>query len=228
MLTPSSCRGRGLIFTRQSDELRKSLDSATKAYQGALSLGARGYLHGRGIGNEAIARYRLGVVDGSVADHNDYSGMISIPYLTRLGGVNGLKFRQAHECKPDCAHQKYLTPYPTRIYNPAAFDQADKLGYIAISEGEFDAMVLDLYCGIPAVGIPGVNTWTKHPEWKELFRGYSRVLMFADNDDPGRELSRAITRDCDNAHLISLASGNDVTDAFRATGRDTIRKEANV
>lgn len=217
-----------MTLTRQSDELRKSLDSAAKAYQAALTLGARGYLHGRGIGNEAIARYRLGIVDGSVTDHADYAGMISIPYLTRLGGVNGLKFRQAHECTETCEHQKYLTPYPTRLYNPIALDQADRLGYVAITEGEFDAVVLDLYCEIPAVGIPGVETWKKHPEWKELFRGYDRVFMFNDNDEPGRDLAKAVTRDLDNAHMVTLSAGKDVSAAFMASGAEQIRKEANV
>jgi DNA primase len=193
-----------------------------------MSLSVRAYLHGRGLDNKAIARYRLGVVDGSVADHSDYTGMVSIPYLTRLGPVNGLKFRQPHDCTETCGHQKYLTPYPTRLYNTLAFDRADKLGYIAVTEGEFDAEILDCYCDIPAVGIPGIETWKKHPEWRELFRGYDRVLMFRDNDDPGRELARAITKDLDNAHTITLSGGNDVTDAYRASGAEAIRKEANV
>lgn len=223
---------------RQSDELRNSLAAAAQSYQAALSPSARAYLDGRGIGPGAAERFRLGTVDGSVDEHADYAGMISIPYLTKLGGVNGLKFRQNHECQPECSHSKYLTPYPSRLFNTLAFDRADRLGYVGIAEGEFDALVLDFYCGIPAVGVPGVDTWKQHQEWKELFSGYSRVLIFHDNEpdkvkpdgrvyNPGRDLAKLILHDLDNSHMITLP-GKDPNETFLAVGRDEIRRIAGV
>jgi DNA primase len=196
-------------------------------YQAALRPSSRSYLHGRGIGDHVIERYRLGEVDGSDASHADYTGMLAIPYLTRLGGVVSLKFRRAHECSEFCEHARYISPYSTRIYNALAFDQADRLGCIGIAEGEIDAITLDGLCGIPAVGIPGVETWKAHPEWRELFRGYQRVLVFADGDDKGRELAQKILHDVDTGQVISLPA-KDANLTYLRYGSDIIRKAAGL
>lgn len=213
---------------RLSDEFRASLDSLTTRYQAALSPSGRSYLNGRGLGDEVIERYRLGEVDGHDASHADYTGMLSIPYCTRLGGVVSLKFRRPHECTDWCnGHAKYLGPYPTRLYNTLAFDRADRLGYIGVTEGEFDAEILDGLCGIPAVGIPGVETWKAHREWPELFKGYQRVLVFADDDEPGRGLAKAILHDVDTATVISLPA-KDPNAAYLAVGAQEIRRITGV
>ena len=196
-------------------------------YQKAMGPDVRSYLNGRGISNEAIASYRLGQVDGSVDDHASYVGMISLPYITKLGGVVALKFRQPHDCNQLCEHSKYLTPYPTRIYNPVAFDAADRLGLIGITEGEIDALTLDGLCGIPAVGIPGVETWTKHSEWKELFRGYTKVIVFRDDDEPGERLAAAILRDIDTAQVVRFPM-KDANATYVALGANEVRRLAGV
>lgn len=218
-----------------SDEFRESLESAAYRYEIALAsaLPALNYLHGRGILPATAAAYRLGVVDGTIPEHASYAGWISIPYLTRLGGVVSLKFRRLGGGEP-----KYLTPYPTRIYNALAFDKAERWGYIGITEGEFDSIILDGVCGIPAVAVPGAETWKAHPEWKELFRGFSRVLIFQDQDEdrtgpdgrvrnPGRELAELIVRDLDTAHVVSLPA-KDVNDTYLQYGADTIREVAGL
>lgn len=178
--------------------------------------------------------YRLGVVDGGIAEHAPYAGWISIPYLTKLGGVVQLKFRRLSG-----DGSKYMkTPGPPRIYNTIALDYADQFGYVAICEGEFDALILDRYCNIPAVGIPGVDTWKDRPEWREMFAGYSRVLVFPDQEpdktrpngtkhNPGRELGERILRDLDTAHLVKLPA-KDVNEAYLQFGADAIREVAGV
>lgn len=214
-------------MSRLSDEFRRSLDSMAGKYQKAMDHAVRSYLNGRGISNEAIASYRLGQVDGSADEHEAYVGMISLPYITRLGGVVALKFRQAHECSSACEHSKYLTPYPTRIYNPLAFQRADREGLIGITEGELDALTLDGLCGIPAVGIPGVETWTKHREWPELFRGYTRVIVFRDDDEPGERLAAAILHDIDTAQVVRFPF-KDANATYVALGANEVRRLAGV
>src|SRR5580704_13147941 len=150
---------------RLSDEFRNGLDIAARAYAETLFIPgsqAQSYLLGRGIAPEVADAYRLGEVDGSIPEHASYKGWISIPYLTKLGGVVSLKFRRISG-----EGVKYIGPYPTRIYNTLAFERAEQLGYIGICEGEIDAITTDSLCGIPTVGIPGVETWKAHPEWKE-------------------------------------------------------------
>ena len=214
-------------MSRLSDEFRRSLDSTAGTYQKALGRSGRSYLNDRGITDQVIASYRLGQVDGSNDDHSMYTGMICLPYITKLGGVVALKFRQQHDCNQECSHSKYLTPYPTRIYNPLAFGRADRQGLIGITEGEIDAITLDGLCGIPAVGIPGVETWTKHREWAELFRGYSKVIIFRDDDEPGERLAAAITSDIDTAHVVRFPF-KDANATYVALGANEVRRIAGV
>jgi DNA primase len=212
---------------RLSEEYRRSLEAMAASYQRALSPEGLAYLASRGISPELAAYYRLGMVDGSHAEHQMYTGMLCFPYITRLGGVVSLKFRQAHDCTDECGHARFIGPYESRLYNPLALDWADRLDVVAITEGEIDAITLGGLCRIPAVGIPGTEMWKAHREWKELFRGYSQVLVFPDNDDPGKELGRAILRDIDTAKLIQLP-GKDVNSTFQAHGAELIRKAAGL
>lgn len=220
---------------RLSEEYRRSLEAMAASYQRALSPEGLAYLASRGISPELAAYYRLGMVDGSHAEHQMYTGMLCFPYITRLGGVVSLKFRQAHDCTDECGHARFIGPYETRLYNPLALDRADRLGIVAIAEGEVDTITLDALCRIPAVGIPGAETWKTHPEWREIFRGYERVLVFKDNDEanpltgkrPGEELAKGIVRDIDTAKLISLP-GKDVNSTFQAHGAELIRKAAGL
>jgi DNA primase len=216
---------------RLSDELRQSLELAASRYQAAIHLDvptlpdspALSYLLGRGISRAAADAYHLGVVDGSIPEHAPYTGWISIPYLTRLGGVVQIKFRRLSGDGP-----KYVgSGGSPRLYNTPALDRADSLGYVALCEGEFDAIILDALCGIPAVAIPGVDTWASRPEWREIFQGYSRVLVFADQDEPGRKLASRILHDLDTAQLVSLPA-KDVNDAFLQFGAGKIKELAGV
>lgn len=213
---------------RLSDESRASLEKATEAYQWALDGGsplgsqALSYLRGRGIEDQQIGDYRLGVVNGNIPEHAASTGWVSIPYLTRLGGAVQLKFRRLTGDGP-----KYMgSGGQPRLYNTRTLDAADRLGYVAICEGEFDAIILDAYCAIPAVGIPGVDTWASRPEWREIFAGYSRVFVFADPDEPGQKLANRILRDLDTAHLVALPG--DVNETYLDKGADYIREMAGV
>lgn len=211
-----------------SSELRASLDTAASRYQNTLAFHQPGspalsYLLGRGIDEEVTAAYRLGMVDGTIPEHAPFAGWISIPYLTRLGGVVQLKFRRLSGDGP-----KYMgSGGPPRLYNTMALDLAEKLGYVAITEGEFDSIVLDGLCGIPAVAVPGIDTWGSRPEWREIFTGFSKVLVFADQDEPGQKLAARILRELDTAQLVSLPS-KDVNDTYLKYGADTIREAAGV
>jgi DNA primase len=213
---------------RLSIESQKSLEQMCSTYQGALTPEALSYLRGRGLSDHAIGYFRLGVVSG-YGEHAAYRGMLSIPYITELAGVVGFKFREPHTCTDACDHPKYLTPYPTRIYNAKAFAEAERVGYIGICEGEFDAMIAHVECGIPTVGVPGVKTWDAHKEWPLLFQGFGRVLVFKDQDKPGEELAKRIVSDVPAAEVVDMHGlGKDVNEIFLAHGRDALREVANV
>lgn len=212
---------------RLSDELRASLGLAAQAFHERITPETTDYLATRGIDYTYTGKYLLGTVDGTVPGYAEYDGMVSIPYLTPRGGVCAIKFRRPHECTDLCEHAKYLSAHETRMYNTAALDRADQLGYAGIAEGEFDAGILSHYCGIPTVGIPGVETWSRHPEWACLFRGYRRVLMFTDNDEPGREFGKRVAREIDTAEIIRLP-GKDPNKTYLEHGPEEIRMIAGV
>lgn len=224
---------------RLSAEYLTSLEAMTASYQAALAAGgpgspsglARDYLASRGIGPEMAASYRIGLVDGSHDEHQDYAGMIAIPYLTRLAGPVSFKFRRPHDCTENCQHAKYLGPYESRLYNTTAMDEADRRGYIAAVEGEINAMTLTYLCDIPAVGIPGAKMWQAHAEWRELFRGYGQVLLFPDvdkKDQAGEKLAHLMRRDIDTAKVIRLPSEFDANEAYLHIGADEIRRIAGI
>jgi DNA primase len=192
-----------------------SLEQMAASYETTLHEAgweAAAYLKARGIDKDAAKSYRLGLVNNAWPDHAQYAGMLCIPYITTLGGVVSLKFRRPHTCGEQCQHAKYISPYDTRLYNAVALDKADQLGYICVCEGEFDAIILD-HAGFPAVGIPGVECWSAHPEWAGLFTGHQRVFVFCDPDEPGERLGKAIVRSVGSAvRCVSL--GADVNDYF--------------
>lgn len=200
------------------------------AYQAALSGQGRSYLAGRGLSPEAVDFYRLGEVTAEFPEHASFAGWLCIPYITRAGVVS-LKFRNPH---PD-ANTKYISPYETRLYNTMAMDRADRTGVLAVTFGEFDAMVLDFECMIPAVGIPGDQTYSHHPEWRELFRAYDQLLVFPDKDEPnkvtglksGEEIAKTLRRDVDTARVIDLP-GHDVNKVYLEYGVAEIRRIAGV
>jgi DNA primase len=206
-------------------------DRAAKEYAGQMSTAARLYLNGRGITDDVIAQFSLGQVVEPELGHEDYRGRISVPYVTTVGGVIGFKFRRIG----DGGEPKYLTDHmPTRLYNPVALERADLTGYVAIVEGESDAWTLDGCCGIPTVGIPGSDTWGKHPEWPLIFEGFETVLVFSDNDGEaqkfaGQKLKARILGDLKNARHVPLPDEvNDVNQAYLRYGMEQIRAAAGV
>lgn len=148
-----------------------------------------------------------------------YEGWISIPYMTALGTCVGFKFRRLDDGKP-----KYGSPVgqKSHLYNVIATMSPTKS--IVICEGEFDAIVMDANCGVPAVGIPGVAAWK--PYYSKLFNGFDIVYVVGDNDvkedgsNPGMEFSRRVAGEVLNSQIVQLPPGMDITDFYLANGKD--------
>lgn len=197
----------------------------TAEFQTGLSTEARSYLAGRGIGSEAVERYRLGQVTAeSQLGQAGYTGRIAIPYLTKHGGVVHIKLRRFPD---DAPGDKYVSPWPQRLYNTMAMDEADKLGYIGIAFGEFDAQILSWHCGVPSVAVPGDKNWQNHPEWPELFAGYRTVYLFPDNDESCKAVAERVSEDIFDSHMVTLPY-KDVTDTFVNKGASIIRERAGL
>lgn len=207
-----------------SKSLLRRLEAACLRYQGNLTENgdAVTYLQLRGLPWSAVVSSRLGVVDGREgSEHPEYAGWLSIPYLTRAGVVS-FKFRRFDDGSP-----KYIGPYETRLFNTVAMDEADKTGTLAICEGEIDALTLTYLCGIPAVGVPGAQAYKAHPEWRGLFDGYTQVLIFQDDDDPGKQLAQQLHSDIASSRIVRLPSA-DVNECYMSHGAEGVRKAAGL
>lgn len=198
---------------------RQSFGQAVTQYQSDLAADTRGqaYLTGRGIGPEAAARFRLGVVTSPRVGDEQYRGRLAIPYLTPAGPVN-LRFRciEQHECD---GHAKYLsTPgAATNLYN--VMDLKKDSPFICVTEGEIDAMTLSM-CGLPAVGVPGVESWQKH--WPRCLEDFDVIYSFADGDKAGRKFSGFLAKET-KARPVSMPQGMDVNKLYTEGGADALR-----
>lgn len=206
--------------------LKQSLESAAEKYATARTVEATSYLEGRGITEQVADTFLLGSVVDPAVGHDQYRGMLSIPYLTPTGVV-GMKFRQLD----DTARPKYLglEGMESRMFNVNALhNHADR---IAVCEGELDTIILDAVVGVPAVGVAGVGNWKKHH--RAVLEGYAKIFVFADNDqkddgsNPGHELAKRIIRDLPQAVLVGLPRGKDVNQTFLDDGPDALLELVN-
>jgi DNA primase len=207
----------GLRMLSQGQE--KLLQEAAHHYAQAISDEALAYLAGRGISEETAARFRLGTITDPIEGHQGYEGWIAIPYFTALDLCVGFKFRRLDDGKP-----KYGAPVgqKSHLFNVIATLSPTKS--IVICEGEFDAIVMEANCGIPAVGVPGVAAWK--PFYNKLFNGFDMVYIVGDNDvkddgtNPGAEFSRRVASEVSNSQIVTLPPGLDITDFYLANGKD--------
>ncbi len=201
-------------------QLKSSLEAAVQ-YNKDLNEEAVAFLEGRGISKEIADQYSLGYIKEPFATHENYQGWLSIPYITVLGHCVGFKFRRLDDGKP-----KYGAPVgqKSHLFNVSA--TLSPTGSIVICEGEFDAIVMDANCDIPAVGVPGVAAWK--PFYPKLFSGFDTVYILGDNDvkedgtNPGAEFARRVAGEVANSQIVQLPPGMDITDFYLAEGREQL------
>jgi DNA primase len=145
--------------------------------------------------------------------------MLAVPYVRwsheHKWAVVSIRFRclRDHEHR---GHGKYNTVAGDR---PRLFNTAALLGRgvrIGITEGEIDAISAEA-CGIPAVGVPGAQSW--QPHFREPFVGYREVLVFADGDDAGLKFAETVVKSLSNAKAVLMPPGQDVNSVFVQGGR---------
>ena len=206
----------------QSKEQMKSLLVAANQYAQAITPETLAYLNGRGISEEVAALYSLGTVSDPILGHEHHTGWLSIPYITALGLCVGFKFRRLDEGKP-----KYGSPLGQKahLYNVA--DICKLSSRIVVCEGELDTVITSGMLGIPAVGVPGVQSWKPH--FPKLFTGYETVFVVGDNDikedgsNPGADFAKRVANEIINSQIVTLPPGMDINDYYLAYGADATR-----
>lgn len=193
---------------------KKSLESAVTHYQ-RFTGQAEEYLASRGLTLQDVAIHRLGVVDEPLPGHENYKGRLVIPYLTKTGVVD-IRFRAMGE-----SDVKYLglPGAKTHLYNVlSTFNAQDS---IAVCEGEIDTITLNK-CGIPSVGVPGVNNWKKH--YTRILQDFETVYVFADGDQPGADFAKNLARELSTVTVIQMPDGEDVNSVYCKGGPNAIRQ----
>lgn len=142
--------------------------------------------------------------------------MLAIPYLRQ--GADGrrsvvsMRFRCVDDTCDHARHSggKYATVAGDRPRLFNAVELTRDHSQIAICEGEMDAITATL-CGVPAVGVPGVEAW--RPAFARPFAGYERVLILADADDDGQGIAFAkkLADQLGNAVIVPAERGHDVS-----------------
>jgi DNA primase len=200
---------------RLTKSQRDYLELAVSSYQKHLHL-AEEYLTSRGISEQVANTFRLGVVAEPLIGHEQYRGRLAIPYLSPTG-VTDIRFRSLDNSEP-----KYLglAGAKTHLFNASTVLSADN--FIAVTEGEIDTMTLTA-CGIPAVGVPGVNNWKPH--YNRILQDFEVVYVFGDGDQAGQDFARVLAKEISGAHVISMEDGEDVNSLYVKYGSGFIREK---
>lgn len=216
-----------------SDEQKQFFEQAASTYQRDLAAdtSAQAYLMGRGIGQQAAATFRLGVLRNPVLGHEQFQGRLAIPYITPHGIVT-FTFRclQDHVCKDTVLYvnregkevrcKKYRAPegMERTLYNVMDFKKPSDTIYVC--EGEIDAMTLSM-CGFPAVAMPGVSQWKKF--FAGCFTDYTTIYAVADGDSAGYRLSTFLAVEI-GARPVRPPKGEDVNSIYTKGGARAVQQ----
>jgi DNA primase len=212
---------------------RTFFEQAATMYQQDLAAdtAALAYLATRGLGPDAAATFRLGAVRRPLAGHESYQGRLCIPFLTPAGVVN-LRFRclQPHDCgntvlwtdkqgKPHtCTKYLSMDGVDGNLFN--VLDLKKDSPFVCVAEGEIDTMSLSL-AGLPAVGVPGVDTWQKH--FSRCLEDFEVIYAFGDGDKAGSKFSNFLARET-RARPIRMPPGEDCNSLYVKGGADALRR----
>lgn len=188
----------------------------------------------RGLNEKTIDEFKLGVVgEGCDEDHASMKGYVSIPFITPTSRVDwqlnfsDMRFRRGPDLPEEKPKYRSLPGHEPRLF--ATTTLADPGEYVVIAEGEFCVLTL-LQCGIPAVGLSGVSAWKDY--YRNVFSGYERVIIMADNDEPkegekigvGEKFANEIAKHVPNPRVIVVPEGKDTNGFYNLHGAAELRE----
>ena len=140
---------------------------------------------------------------------------VRIPYLAEDGQESAVRFRVALE-KSEVGDERFRwrTGSKAMLYGLWRLEKIRKVGWVVLVEGESDTQTL-WYRGVPALGIPGADTWKK--EWAEYLEGVERVYVVVEPDKGGETLRRALVATAsirDRIYLVELGEHKDANGLY--------------
>jgi hypothetical protein len=134
---------------------------------------------------------------------------VRIPYLTKSGEEGAVRFRINLEKSEDGDDRfKWRTGSKVMLYGLWRLEKIRKAGWVVLVEGESDTQTL-WYHGIPALGIPGAETWKE--AWAEHLEGVEKVYAVIEPDKGGATLKEKLSASSlrDRLHLVDLEEVKD-------------------
>jgi hypothetical protein len=130
---------------------------------------------------------------------------VAIPYREIAGTDGSVRFRMALE-GPD--RFRWRKGSKLTAYGLWRLAEARRAGHITLVEGESDAQTLWFH-GIPALGIPGSNTWRE--EWADHLRDIPTIYVLVEPDAGGERVLAWLARSSirQRAHLVTLEGVKD-------------------
>lgn len=190
---------------------------ACKYYEDRLMENPKAYkflMDDRGFSHETIKEARFGWADNGLCEHLTQKGFDADDIMS-TGLVN--------QFGEDYFHDEIIIPYleygiATQLrskkiggkYRSAQGAKAMLYGIdyilgedtVTLTEGELCALHLN-QIGIPAVGVPGAQTWKK--EWTELLEDAKRVYIVYDADKPGKAGAEKVAKELGvKARIVEL------------------------
>jgi twinkle protein len=194
---------------------RNRFISAVSKERNVLKQNELDYIHSRGITDETIEKFKL----------CDMNGMVGIPYY-KNGALTGIKKRNLKE------GVKNLSADGSKFFF-FNFDNTEFDKRLIITEGEWDAMILD-QCGfenVVSVGC-GANAVSALFELADdYFERFPEIILFTDNDDKGNQMDmKFIDKFGEKIATVDKSLYNECKDAnaiFQVYGAEQLKKIVN-
>jgi DNA primase len=141
---------------------------------------------------------------------------VRIPYRNENGEEAAVRFRIALERSEEGDDRfRWRTGSKAMLYGLWRLEDIRKVGSVVLVEGESDCHTL-WHHRIPALGIPGVETWKER--WAEHLEGIERVYVVIEPDEGGRTLKEKLLASSirDRLHLVDLGEHKDASVLYLA------------
>jgi hypothetical protein len=194
------------LFERRNGYRRKVAPTPSKTPATVQPCNLESYAQAKGLPEEYLKK--LGLSD------RKYQGKpaVRIPYLAENGEETAVRFRIAlAKSEEDDGRFRWRTGSKTILYGLWRLAKIRKAGWVVLVEGESDTQTL-WYHGIPALGIPGVDTWKE--VWTHHLEGIEKIYVIIEPDKSGVALKDKLSasRIRERLHILNLGASKDASE----------------
>jgi hypothetical protein len=198
------------LFVQPNRHRKKSVLTPPRTTATVQPCNLENYAEAKGLPVEHLKK--LGLSD------RKYQGRpaLRVPYRNEYGEEAAVRFRLALKKSEEGDDRfRWRTGSRAMLYGVWRLEQIRKADWVVLVEGESDTQTLWFH-GIPALGIPGVETWKER--WAEHLEGIERVYVVIEPDEAGQTLKEKLLTSSirDRLHLVHLGHFEDASGLYLA------------